>query len=1137
MAFDPSTAVPVESAFDPNSAVPASAGFDPASAVPAGAPISEARKQADASAAVLGLDTPGVKEALNEYRTATGHDVPASEMDAFIGGALSGAVLDFNDELYGAYKALTSSLTENPNKKHAFWDYYRFFRDSARERKAQLWEEHPVMYGAGDIAGSLATSVALPGAGVGAKGASLATKALAAGARALPQGLGMATSDLTKGDVVGASVETIIFGSVATVLHGGGLALKDAVSKKLTSAAVEKYAGAVLQSDAPEKALNALEKHATAEAALVRNMTQPDVVFTEVERAAVNAKAMDRLTPELRDMLKRTTSTGKKGAIKEIVHEGLTPSERTAIELGDTVKARISAAFNKDQAMILQRAAKKAGVDIETYLGDQWVKETQDSLVAKLGKDRFNTLVAQMPTDKAPLLDTVHALRLAQETFEHSGEFNRTLGRSSGGFWSIANKFVDGREIYTALAERHGVNATKLIDDLTQQYNKLDVVRTKIAKEVRAFDKQYAVLVKSGEIPDANWLATMSELAADAPMPKTTKAQQDILKTFMAVTDGLAEAFGVEKQTAKAFYFPRVVRDARYIQKDLFAGIKAGEKLVNKSYDKWGDSELRALLSDKSFKEIYDGITYLRGGEASRPKTVVEMRAAITDLLDPEALEKALSIYSAPIHQRLSDTMPLWLRETNASAVIRKYVDSVGKYKMLSSNLAQLEGFQSLMEKRGDHLGSEYVRKHLQDITGGYRPGTLAAALSRTENQWVQFWDKATVNGNKVAPLLASLPDVAHLAMENMYPVYLGGRIDAPIRNLTGAAAQVWGEIGDTRYTAHLLWAGGAMTMKRGRTGINELIDKGFIQADHNAEWAETARRVFVNNPAVRGSRYTADAAMFFFRWSEKLARATTYNMADAMTGDLAGAISKKGVGLAADEASALMAARRMFSAMDNHQIEKFVAEGSVSGVRDIVTKRLMAKTQFNYNKANASEFAREAGPYLSMFTKWPTAIAGDLKNRMTDRTKPIDKRLGGVAYKYLLPFMLLGAVGQLLPGETETQRGDDYGIPVGDQVRGPDTVSQRFMEKVLGAGAISGYAPVQAVSPFVPGAQGNIFMSPLYSATKKLLMAATREADTKDRLAGISREAAPFVPFGSVTKLMFDINYVLTGYNPSKPE
>lgn len=1144
MAFNPDAYLQT-AAFDPDAYLqqPSNA-FNP-DAYLGSAPKSEARQQAESSAAVLGLDTPGVREALEEYKNATGQDVPANEMDAFVGGALSGATLDFSDELYGAYKALTSSLTEDANKKHAYWDYYRFFRDSARERKAQLWDEHPVMYGAGDVAGSVATSVMLPGVGAGAKGASLATRALAAGAKALPQGLGMATADLTKGDIKGAAIETAIFGAVASIMHGGVDVVKGAITKKVTLDTIQKYGSAVLQSDAPEKALNALEKHADAEAALLRKMTQESVVFTAEEQAAVNAKGMSRLNPELQSMLKATDTgrmaklqlTTEKAAIEEIVGAGETPAERTLLEMD--LHGRVQAAANKDAALTLQRGAKKAGVSVENYIGNQWAEQTQEGLVKKLGKDRFGNLVAQMTTDKAPLLETVHALRLAQETFEHSGEFTKTLGRADSITSRWLNKFVDGREVYIALSNYHGVNATKVIDNLSQQYNKLDVIRTSIAKDVRSFDRRYAKMLKGGAIPDPNWLARMSETPAGGALPKMTPEQHSLLKDFNAITEGLAEAFGVEKQKAQAFYFPRIARDTRYIHKELSRGIVNAEKAVGKSYEDWTNAEMQGLMGDKQFKEIYDGIVYLRGGEKARPTNIADLRSAITDLRDPAAIEKSLGIYSAPLHQRLADTMPMWLRETNPSASVRKYVDSVGKYKLFTGNLAELEGFHSLMLERGDMLGASYVRNHITDISSGFRPDTAAAAFSKAEQKYTAFFDNIVVKGGALSPLASvasDLPSALHGVMANMYPVFLGGRIDAPLRNFTGAYAQLFGEMGDATYANRLMGLGAARTLRGGAKGMANLTDRGIVPVDRVTEWADSIRRS--RSKTLAASQKFGEFSMSVFSWSERTARSITYHAGDAMSQDLVSALAKRGVDLTAHEASAFKASRRMFSVMDNKAIAQLAAAGDIDGVRDIVTKRLIAKTQFNYNKANASAFAREAGPYLSMFTKWPMSIAGDIKTRLTDRTVPFEKRVGGVAYKYMLPLMLLGAAGQALPGEQETKLSEDWGVPAGKQVRGPDTTGQRLMEKTLGAGKLSDYAPVMATKPFIPGTTASVFQAPLGSSIGKVFNAATKQdVDMQDRLLGVAKEAAPFMPFGSAVKLFFDVNYVLTGYNPAKPQ
>ena len=77
-----------------------------------------------------------------------------------------------------------------------------------------------------------------------------------------------------------------------------------------------------------------------------------------------------------------------------------------------------------------------------------------------------------------------------------------------------------------------------------------------------------------------------------------------------------------------------------------------------------------------------------------------------------------------------------------------------------------------------------------------------------------------------------------------------------------------------------------------------------------------------------------------------------------------------------------------------------------------ILTDYMLAKTVFNYNQASASEVARNLGPILSSFTKWPTEILGDSIN--TFEKNGVTAGSIDLIYRRFLPLIALIGLDQL---------------------------------------------------------------------------------------------------------------------------
>jgi hypothetical protein len=189
---------------------------------------------------------------------------------AFVDHGANAAAFGFGDEMVGGYKALAKKiLPESMGGAPAgtrIGDIYRHDRDEVRQRFATEADEHPVASTAGDFAGALVSTAALPGGAEAAEIKALAEAGAGAAARKLAltgaaktgaalgavNGLGNSNADLTKGDVGGAVADT----AKGAALGAGAAVVGQKVGEKIGQGLGA--AKDALEDLAQRKAVNAL---------------------------------------------------------------------------------------------------------------------------------------------------------------------------------------------------------------------------------------------------------------------------------------------------------------------------------------------------------------------------------------------------------------------------------------------------------------------------------------------------------------------------------------------------------------------------------------------------------------------------------------------------------------------------------------------------------------------------------------------------------------------------------------------------------------------------------------------------------------------------------------------------------------
>lgn len=165
---------------------------------------------------------------------------PSSRLESMYRGAKQGASLGFSDEIYGGAAALADAIRRG-GLDH-MGEGYRSARDASRGEDKVARDANPYTYDASSVGGGLA-GLAAAVASLPATAAAAATGVGGAAALGAASGLGSSKSDLTKGDVGGAAVDTAIGGALGYGFGKAGEKISNAVAKRIAERTAARGAG------------------------------------------------------------------------------------------------------------------------------------------------------------------------------------------------------------------------------------------------------------------------------------------------------------------------------------------------------------------------------------------------------------------------------------------------------------------------------------------------------------------------------------------------------------------------------------------------------------------------------------------------------------------------------------------------------------------------------------------------------------------------------------------------------------------------------------------------------------------------------------------------------------------------------
>jgi hypothetical protein len=326
--------------------------------------------------------------------------------------------------------------------------------------------------------------------------------------------------------------------------------------------------------------------------------------------------------------------------------------------------------------------------------------------------------------------------------------------------------------------------------------------------------------------------------------------------------------------------------------------------------------------------------------------------------------------------------------------------------------IAELKQAAKIANTYGDKVSADYIVNLAKDLSG-VRRGTFASWGKAKRAEWqTSMLKKAdaavSATGNKEAGelyrVLGAAPELLTTMNQSMYNSFLGLSPRAAIQNMTQPILATVPELGWAYGSKKLLGAYrdllhlGAGAEKGLQVKLNEvtaprfgkkagdtisaadfrtkLLATGKSTQQFNQEMAREHSSHLQKYGAWRGAEKAFNkwntASMQLFEGAENINRSTTSLMATSVARDLLGHTTPK------DAEAAQVFVRNMGPAY-RAEVGKALMNKDAGKVTELLSNYLIGKTMFDYNRLTMSEYGRFMGPMFSVFTKWPTAVAGDI--------------------------------------------------------------------------------------------------------------------------------------------------------------
>lgn len=568
---------------------------------------------------------------------------------------------------------------------------------------------------------------------------------------------------------------------------------------------------------------------------------------------------------------------------------------------------------------------------------------------------------------------------------------------------------ADARYVYDGIDNRFGTELTPALDKLSAAYNASTIVTNSSLQQLKPVVAQF----KKAEEKTLSG-RPFREAAFDAldsgewsPAEYTAK-QLDTLK-------GLRTFFSDQADMVESLpqLFPHLGLSEMKIPRRLSG---SAQSYVPHSTVPIPEmvGRIRARVDGQTPADLLAGdMDTLRGLSLYAGKKLdseVEVADALNKLKLGVRTEDAVRSSARALFARQGE-IPGFLMNRDVVDLAAKWVGSTYRHGFMRDGLAQMSSAADALAPVSPTL-SQYVRNHVTDLMGT-RTGTFSKMASdygdslrmRADEQLqkpgISAADKAKWT------LIGGVPDMGRAMSGNVYAYYLGLNPASAARNMAQLAVMTAPSMsaqhaGDAVRRLIPAYGAAARSLLDG-TARRALEKQGAVPSSQLFEAQRDLRDSLGRSPIGQWAQEKQDAAasiaMKLYETSDIVSRAGTAHIAAGVVRDAMQGAPAAVAHLTAVSPGYATALRRALRAGDRDTATR------------LYTQYLQGFTQFNYNRVSMSEFGRAMGPIFSMFSKWPTSIAGELGGYLDARAigRPMQGDTGRVLWKYMAPLFLTG--------------------------------------------------------------------------------------------------------------------------------
>lgn len=346
---------------------------------------------------------------------------------------------------------------------------------------------------------------------------------------------------------------------------------------------------------------------------------------------------------------------------------------------------------------------------------------------------------------------------------------------------------------------------------------------------------------------------------------------------------------------------------------------------------------------------------------------------------------------------RTGKDIPDWLKDTNLSRVLNRYVTGTERDLSTRELLPEIDRMQKIARGADDMVIVNYLDRYKQDVLGG-RPSVTDEVKNKLLTEWDKFTTDKLKDSTGIDKALwrakAEVPQaIGNLLQSSVYHNGLGFNLASTLQNLVSPYTMAISDLGPDKATKYAV---GAMIdlAKTVRDGI-ELKASPALAAKMGVQAGET---VTVRNPALvalnqglMGSHWRGELLDPLVRDVKKNKLAGAINDFSSRFGSIVmgpfqwaenqgrGVVAFMGKRMADDIRQNPDLINQMIkSPAYRHELNKLLQQGaSPEQFNQQVVNYLNSHTMLNFDNLNMSEFGRNVGPLFRQYTKIPSYVAG----------------------------------------------------------------------------------------------------------------------------------------------------------------